>query len=374
MMSSMTALPAGMGKRDAAIAVVLCALGVIQMIANVNDDEIAASVLAVPLFLAVTAPVAWRRVAPVTALAVATAALLAHIALFGEVIRCGTALPLAFVFAFTIGARLDTREACIGLAGVLAFVVAVVVSDAADDIISGLPFIAVIAAAFWGAGRLLHARGRLTSELSKRTSDLRAARDERAKLEVATDRARLSGELDELLRRRLATLTRLADGGAHPEDPVAATATLVEIEQESRRTLEEMRELVGVLREDSGAPTAPAPTLTQLEALLLRDKGADARLTVAGSPRVLPAGVELSAYRIVEHLLAAVEDAPDVVVGLRFSDSAIEITVSGPARRRGRSAIDQARERVALHRGTLTTSLSGGRAEAVVSLPVLAGG
>ncbi len=143
----------------------------------------------------------------------------------------------------------------------------------------------------------------------------------------------------------------------------------MEIENESRHTLEDMRELVGVLREDSSdAPTSPQPTLTHLEALLVRAKGADARLVVEGSPRVLPAGVELSAYRVVEHLLAALDDAPDVEVKIRFSDAALELAVSGPARRRSKAAIDRARERVQLHRGTLEATTHDGRAEAVASL------
>jgi len=130
-----------------------------------------------------------------------------------------------------------------------------------------------------------------------------------------------------------------------------------------------------VLRDDgSDVPTSPQPTLTQLEALLVRAKGGAARLTVEGSPRVLPAGVELAAYRVVEHLLAAVDDGPDVDLCVRFKDDAIELAVSGPARRRGGAAIEHARERVQLQRGTLEATTRGGRAEAVATLPVLAGG
>ena len=51
-----------------------------------------------------------------------------------------------------------------------------------------------------------------------------------------------------------------------------------------------------------------------------------------GSPRLLPAGLELSAYRIVEHLLAALQDEPaariDVLV--RFCPDALELDVAGP--------------------------------------------
>jgi hypothetical protein len=215
----------------------------------------------------------------------------------------------------------------------------------------------------------------MTDELQSRTEQLRDARDERARLEVTADRARLSGELDELLQRRLGELARLADEGAHPANSATQTATLVAIEHESRRTLEEMRELVGVLRhDDSDAPTSPQPTLTHLEAMLVRAKGSDARLSVEGSPRVLPAGVELSAYRIVEHLLEALEDAPDVEVRVGFRDDALELDVSGPARRNAKAAIDRARERARLQKGTLEATTRGRRAEAVVMLPVLAGG
>jgi hypothetical protein len=214
----------------------------------------------------------------------------------------------------------------------------------------------------------------MVRELKDRTEELRSARDERARLEVATDRTRLSGELDDLVTRRMGELTQLAESGpAIAGDGVAATATLAEIEAASRATLEEMREIVGVLRYED-APTSPQPTLTSLRALVLRDKGDDARLTVEGSPRVLPAGVELSAYRIVEHLLSALDDAPGVEVGVRFGEEALEIRVAGPAGRRGDvgAALGRARERAQLHRGTLDARTRGGRAEAIALLPVTA--
>jgi hypothetical protein len=134
-----------------------------------------------------------------------------------------------------------------------------------------------------------------------------------------------------------------------------------------------MRVVVGVLRDaDAEAPVDPQPTLTHLEALLVRAKGGEARLTVEGSPRALPPAVELSAYRITEQLLDALEDAPDVEVRVRFGSGALELAVSGPARRRARDSIERARERARLQHGTLEATFKGGRAEAAVSLPVLA--
>jgi signal transduction histidine kinase len=390
MMDSMTAAGERIGRRDVAIAAVLSLLGLLLMILNLyGDDGLAngprtnpdahAAVhvgnllpyeFVIPLFLLVTVPLLWRRAAPVAAVGAALAGLLVNEALTGsELVRCGVVLPTAFLFAFTTGARLDGRAARIGLALSLALTVV----DASLEF--GPPTTAVmggVTVAMWGIGRVVRSRSRMATELEARTTELREARDDRARLEVATDRARISRELDELLQRRLGELARMADEGARPGDAASATATLADIERESRQTLEEMRAVVGVLRDHSSeAPTDPQPTLTHLEAMLVRAKGRDARLTVEGSPRVLPAAVELSAFRIVEHLLAALEDAPDVGVRVRFGDDALELEVSGPARRRAKASIERARERARLQRGALEATVRGGRAEAVVSLPTL---
>lgn len=384
MIASMTPTGERIARRDIVIAFVLSALGVLLMYGNIVDPadpsdpdqsawlhvgNLLPREFAIPLFLLVTVPLLWRRVNPLAAASLSFAGLLVNELLLGtEFVRCGVLLPTAFLLAFAVGSRLDGRDARIGLL----LTAGLTVVGAAPELgpIAGAVFLAV-SLVLWGIGRVVRSRGRMADELEERTRELRQARDERARLEVATDRARLSGELDELLHRRLGELARLA--GEPPEgDAEATTATLVDIERESRRTLEEMRGLVGALRDDqSEATTAPQPTLTHLEALVTRTKGADARLAVEGDPRVLPPAVELSVYRIVEHLLDALGDSPDVEVQVRFAEDAIELSVVGPARRRADAAIERARERVQLHRGTLRTTTRRGRAAALVELPVL---
>jgi hypothetical protein len=89
---------------------------------------------------------------------------------------------------------------------------------------------------------------------------------------------------------------------------------------------------------------------------------------------VLPAGLELSAYRVVEHLLAATGDARGVQVHVDFGTDALEVTVSGPTRsgrRRTEDALDRARERLALHHGRLESEIADGRTRAMAALPVL---
>jgi signal transduction histidine kinase len=374
MIASMTAARERIGKLDLTIAVLACLAAAGYMIAQVFDETYDVTPLAVPFFALITVPLLWRRAVPLFALVATLMALLLHFALFGQIIRCGIVLPVLLLLVFSAGARLDRRQALLGLALALAIGVTVTLTDSDDGAPpAAMTFIAPMALGIWGVGRLIHSRGRMVGELEVRTTQLREARDERARLEVATDRARLSAELDELLQRRLGELARLADSGSQEGDAEAATATLAQIEHESRRTLDEMRAIVGVLRhDDSGAPRAPQPTLTHLEAMLVRAKGAGTRLTVEGNPRALPAGVELSAYRIVEQLLEALHDAPGVEVSVHFADDALDLTVAGPVRRRGEEAIERARERVQLHSGTLRSKTHEGRTEAVVSLPIFA--
>jgi hypothetical protein len=374
MISSMTKSAERIGLLDIAIFVAAAAFAVIGTIADHYDDKVGTSLWAAAPFALVTVPLLWRRVAPLAAVGATLVLLLAHVAIFTDTaIRCGVMLPVSFFFAFAVAARLEKRDAFLGLAGALAIGLIVCVTDNSHGAdLAAMTFVAPLTLVVWATGRVVRSRGRMVAELETRTGELREARDERARLEVAGDRARLSAELDELLQRRLGELAKLADTGSEVDMDVAA-ARLAAIEHESRHTLEEMRAVVGVLRNaEDEAPTTPQPALLQLEALLLRAKGNGAHLKVEGNPRALPAGVELSAYRVVEHLLEGLGDTEDVEVRVRFADDALELSVSGPVRRRATEAIERARERVALHSGTLQASSRNGRAEAVVSLPIFA--
>jgi glucose-6-phosphate-specific signal transduction histidine kinase len=134
-----------------------------------------------------------------------------------------------------------------------------------------------------------------------------------------------------------------------------------------------MRTIVGLLRGGDVA-LAPAPTVAHLDALLARHTKSDSRLTVAGDPRSLPATVELSAYRIVEHLVDVLADQRQsrIEVGVRFDDDALEIRVQGPVDRSAdiKAAVARARERAKLLGGSLEMKVTRGRASAVAQLPV----
>ena len=117
--------------------------------------------------------------------------------------------------------------------------------------------------------------------------------------------------------------------------------------------------------------------MAHLDALLARYLGADARLRIVGDARVLPASVELSAYRIVEHLVTALAKDPEAPldVAMTFGDDALEVLVAGPVPRGAdlRGAVGRARERTDLHQGSLDVTVTRGRASVVAHLPVLTG-
>jgi signal transduction histidine kinase len=380
---STTAKPArnreSIRRSDAVVTVVLAGLGAYLMWENVTTHDAniridSHSWWMVPVFLAAVLPVLWWRRNPLVVMAIVVVVMAVHVVLFGWVARCGAGLPLSWVLAYLVGTRDGVRRSLVGLALVEMLGALVLIHDSAAGP-SLLPVVALISVGVWGIGRVARQRSAMAVELEERNEELGRLRDARAALEVTGDRARLSTELDALLDARLAQLSLDADE-SRGADPETTRRQLATIEADSRRILGEMREIVGVLRGGEVA-LAPAPSVAHLDALLARRSQADARLVVSGDPRGLPASVELSAYRVVEHLLGVLTDEPDarIDVAMRFEDDALEITVAGPVGRGAdvRGAVARARERVRLQHGTLSVKVIRGRARAVALMPVVAG-
>lgn len=375
MSKHMTVAWGRISRLDVALTLLLSVLAVGLMAENKysSDGPAHVSLLALPAFVIVSLALLWRSIDPLFGLGAVIVALGLHFAVFGELVRCGVGLPVIALLTFSAAVRLDRRQALLGLALGLTATLLLCATDylGFGIVAAGAP----LTVASWAVGRLSYSHGRMAQELRARNEQLRTARDDRARLEIATDRAQLSSDLEVLLHRRLGELAELADHGTGSVTGGTAVTLLADIERESRATLDEMRTLVGVLRSDeTGTLVEPQPSLTSLDALLMRSGREQAQLRIDGSPRALPAGVELTAYRVVEHLLEALDDAPDVQVLVRFAPDTLELTVEGPARRRGQlaTALGRVRERVELHRGSLTTHTRAGRATAVAALPLRA--
>ncbi len=378
----------GVKARDWVLAGGLTALGVLLMWLNLrmSDDQVRAalaegsmvhalsshSLWMIPVYAGTSVPLLWWRRGLVAVTSVSVAAMALHVVLFGWVTRCGAGLPLAFVLAF-LGALASERAAAwivCGLSVVLTGLVLVVdATTGPGAILLALPIVLIV----FGIGLAARHRTALNHELAIREAELRQLRDDRAAIEVADSRARLSQQLDGLLQERLAGLTTAAES-ANGLAPAQAKALLESIESGSRRTLDDMREIVGLLRADDVA-LAPAPTVAHLDTLLARLRTAHSRLVVTGDPRALPATVELSAYRIVEHLITALADQAEapIEVSVRFEADALEIRVNGQVGESSelRAAVARAKERAKLLGGTVEVKVVKGRAGAVAQLPVV---
>jgi len=166
-------------------------------------------------------------------------------------------------------------------------------------------------------------------------------RELRARRAVADERARIARELHDVVSQALGVIVMQAGGaGSVPALKEAdAKAVLSTIEQTGRQAFAEMRRLVGVLRnDDEAAALAPQPTVGEIPALLARlaRAGLDVDLEIEGTQREVPAGVELSAYRIVQEALTNTlkhAGAAHATVRLVWSPDHLDVEVSddGPA-------------------------------------------
>ena len=317
-------------------------------------------------------PVAFVRRWPLPSAAAQAAGSLLNGIVFGHLIRCGVGLPSAFYVAFVVGERASGRLRLAGIACVLIGVAGQVLYDPRLHPFANFALMGPVTQLFFGAGMLVQSRSAMIARLRDRNAELRAQRERTARLAVESDRLRIRTDLDDELLDRIQQIARTTDSALTGSD--SAGASLARIETTGRDTLESMRDIVGTMRT---APTSPEPGLGAMAELLRSATTANAKLSVTGDFRSLPASIELSGYRIVEHLLSAVQDEPGahVQVRLHFSPEQLELFVGGPpAGQQARtSVVSVVRDRAALHGGTVETAEPGGTWEARVRLPLVAG-
>ena len=194
---------------------------------------------------------------------------------------------------------------------------------------------------------------------------MRRLREYRAALE---ERVRIARELHDVVAHHVSVMgvqagvaRRLFD-----RDPTEAVAAIGSVETASRQAIADLQQLVGVLRrQEEGDDLAPQPSLGRLPELVehMRQAGLPVELTVQGRRAPLPAGVELSAYRIIQEALTnTLKHAGPAHAGVtvRYGDASVEVEVvddgQGPPSGRpptGSKGLVGMRERVSLYGGRL---------------------
>ena len=290
------------------------------------------------------------------------------------------------VAGYTVAARPRRPRWFGALVGGLALAVSarmLVVSEASARLALAVTVLVVgapVLLGLWvGIRRALVAHLRHEAERLRREQRLQA---ERA---TARERTRIAREMHDVVAHRVGLMVLHAGAlEVSLTDPAAARQAGL-IRETGREALDELRHLLGVLRDRAdGPPLDPQPTLADLDRLAQqsRDAGMEVSVVVEGERRRLPATVERTAYRLVQEALTNVhKHAANAAteVGVRYGRDWLEVTVRnagpdgprpGPAPAGGGHGLLGLRERVALVGGTFRAGprLDGGF-EVRASLP-----
>ncbi len=230
----------------------------------------------------------------------------------------------------------------------------------------------VLAAIGWGM--FLRARRQLLQTLRERAT--RAESDQRLHEEQArmAERTRIAREMHDVLAHRISLLALHAGGlEMRPDLPpakVRATAELMRLT--ARQALEELRGVIGVLREEAGQdppPAAPQPTLSDIRRLVEETRSAGARIDFemqVDHSDAVPSALGRDAYRIVQEALTnigkhasgstawvRVTGGPEGGLHVRVRNRKPLRAATGPALPGSGAGLLGLQERVALAGGTL---------------------
>lgn len=237
--------------------------------------------------------------------------------------------------------------------------------------------------AAWLLGDLSRIRRQNEKELARRAEQLAAEREERARRAVLDERVRIARELHDVVAHHVSVMGIQAAAARKvmSSAPEVAARALERVEEAGRQAVAELQRAVGILREGGDAAGhLPQPTLADLDRLVaqVREAGLPVELHRVGSPRPLPASVELSAYRIVQEALTnTLKHAGEVAtrVLLTHTQEGLEVEVVDEGRTRGRGGeggrgLLGMRERVAMLGGSLQAGpLPGGGFRVHARLP-----
>src|SRR5262245_59993332 len=305
----------------------------------------------------------WRRSHPERVTAVTLAAAAAFVPVAPE-----TVTPFAPMFAVhSLAATRPPRISLLGLVGLEAVCALNFLTTNVGD----TTFTMALAVGAWALGEA--ARNR------------RVAISEEARRAVSEEQARIARELHDVIAHSVSVIVvqAAAADDVFEERPDQARAALRSIEHAGRDALGELRRLLSAVQ--AADPSGPQPGLDRLDELAepLRAGGLDVVVRREGEPAPLPAGVDVSAYRIVQEALTNTlrhARATSAEVTVTYEDDAVEVDVrddgraSGDGQGGGRGLVGM-RERAALVGGTLEAGPQpGGGYRVHARLPLETGG
>ncbi|MEA2289297.1 MAG: hypothetical protein QOD55_1294 [Solirubrobacteraceae bacterium] len=360
-----------MRRLDVTLAAALAVYAAVQV--WVLGDVGGPALVSGPCLMGAALALAWRRVAPlgcVTAVAIGVTLQAAT----GEAPEGLVVSGPLLISAYSVAAYGRARQAVAGLAVALAATAAHTIGDPlirTRQDVEDASFWWLVLVAGWIFGLAVH-RHRQARALRATARELERQRDEAA----ARERTRMARELHDVVSHGVSVIALQA--GAAQEtlagDPAGTRARLAAIEQTARDSAAELRRMLGILRDDGDGETAaraPLPDLRDLPLLVegVRAAGLPVSLRVEGSGDHVPAGVQLSAYRVVQEGLtnAVKHGRPSRVdVLVRHRADGLEVSVVDDGAGDGAPPAGDGyglaglRERVSAHGGTLESRRGDG--------------
>jgi signal transduction histidine kinase len=335
------------------------------------------------LDLALIVPLAWRRSRPVWSAAAIALVAIAQLLFVDSGLPADFLIPLSLYALAAYGPRWAVRIGLtVGFVGILVAGARYLSSDF-EGLLIWAAFAAMTLVASWALGTMRRLRKREEDRLVERAHLLEQERAQEVRLAATAERARIAREMHDVVAHSLSVTISQADGGRYAagSDPQAAIAALETISVTGRQALNDMRALLGVLRQDDDRPLAPQPDADTIPDLVeqIRAGGLDVDLAITGRAQKLPPGPALAAYRIVQESLTNVlkHAGPTTRAWVRLNwlpDAlTIEILDDGRGAGAGLQGIDTAggqgirgmTERATLHNGQLKAGPRAGGGFAV---------
>ena len=374
---------------DVTLAAFVLLVALDPLLGDPTSEERAPDALASLLFVLAAVPLAWRRTRPFPVLWVTGIAALVYESLdYPESPLNALSLLIAIYAVAAYGAR---RQAVIGgLFAALAIALILWANWDPDANVAGAIANYVIFSTAWVAGDNVRQRRERVRALEERALLAEASKEEEAIRAVAAERTRIARELHDVVAHSVSVMVVQAGAARRmlqreDPDPARAIEALDAVETTGRESLNELRRLLGVLRKDDDRSfgRAPQPSIAFVDSLVeqSREAGLDVSLVIEGEPAPLTAGVDLTAYRIVQEALTnALKHAGPAAhadVHVCYADGMLEILVVDDGRGRdadlpsGGHGLVGMRERVNLFGGQLVVgNRPGGGFQVRASLPL----
>lgn len=357
---------------DVLVPAAIAALGAVELALTTPDGwgfgialECAAALLLV-----------WRRLLPEVVGPAAAAFVLVTPWVGPQLDEVATPILFLALICYSLGRWVETLRGLVGI-GLLALMTLVdyVLVDLRSHDVTDVVFVSTLMLPPF-------AFGRITRKLAVQSELLVQAKEQEQQQALRDERDRIAREMHDVIAHSVSAMVvqTAAAQDLVRSDPDRAEQLLADVASTGRRALSETGRLLHVLRDDNDElGLRPAPGLAQLPELVaqFRERGLQVEVDLPDPLPAVPAGVDVSAYRIAHELLTnALRYAADRTAALRVQESAGTLSIQASNTANGRSGLGSGlgllgvAERVSVLGGTLRHGTSDGRFELQATVPL----